>query len=51
MSEDGRHPPAFIAQLGVAHGVNTSMNAVQASGGDPAFDRARIGAGSMQLNH
>ena len=40
MSEDGGHPPAVIAEAAVADGVNT-MNAVQASGGDPAGNTCR----------
>ncbi len=41
MSEDGRHPSALIAEAAVADGVNTAMNAVQASGGDSAGNTCR----------
>jgi hypothetical protein len=30
--EYGRHPPPFVAQVAVANGVNTAMNAVEAAG-------------------
>jgi len=32
--QHGRHPSPFIADVGVADGVNTAMKAVQAAGPD-----------------
>jgi hypothetical protein len=29
--EHGRHPPAFMAESGVANGINTTMNRVEAT--------------------
>jgi hypothetical protein len=38
--EDSRHPSPFTADVGVAHGVHTAMNAVQATGGNSVPDCA-----------
>jgi len=49
MSEDGRHPPALIAEAAVADCVNTAMNAVKASSGDAAGNTCRGKAGGSEL--
>jgi hypothetical protein len=42
------HLPS-LQRFGVAHGVHPAMNALEATGGDPALDRARIHAHGKQL--
>ena len=45
------HPAAFIAQAGVANGVDTAMDAVQAAGASTVADGTRRKAGGVQLLH
>lgn len=44
-----RHPSPFIADVGMADGVDTAMNAVQAAGGDAVSDGTRGEPAGPQL--
>jgi hypothetical protein len=47
--QHGRHPSPLIADVGVADGVDTAMNAVEMARGEPALDPARIDPANVQL--
>jgi len=49
-SKDSRHPSAFHAEVGVADGVNTAMDAVQAASGDTAPYAACRNTGNEELS-
>ena len=49
-SKDSRQPSAFHAEVGVADGVNTAMDAVQAAGGDTAPYAACRNTGNEELS-
>jgi hypothetical protein len=49
--EHRRHPPTFVAEAGVADGVNASMNAMQAGGDDAAVNCTRGETGGAKLRN
>ena len=48
-SEDGRHPSPFIADVGVADGINAAMETVKVARRKAAFDPTRIDTAGVQL--
>jgi hypothetical protein len=45
--QDRRHPSPLIAEVRVADGVDATVDAVQAAGGDAIANRARREAGGL----
>jgi hypothetical protein len=47
--QHGRHPSPFIADVGVADGIDAAMETVKMTRGKTALDRTRIDPAGVQL--